>query len=88
MWLQHVSIIENGARLAESGLEDVLSKLFETRDLNSSEKLSPSHSMLQRFNVFSNEGDLQKMLAHSYMVQGQLQYGQSVEEGKMLQIFT
>lgn len=84
MWLQHVSIIENGAGLAESGLQDILSKLFETRDLNSTEKLNPPDSILQRFNVFKNEGDLQKMLAHSYGVQGRLQYGQSVEEGKML----
>lgn len=84
MWLQHVSLIETGGALTESGLSDILSELFKARDLNSAEDLDPSGSMLERFNLFKGEGDLPKLLAHSFKVQGQLKYAQSVEDGKTL----
>lgn len=88
MWLQHVSMVKNGAVLAESGLEDILSKLFEAKALHTTEKLNPPDSILQTFKVFRNDQDLQRMLAYSYKVQGQLKYGHSVEEGKVLELRT
>ncbi|KAK2605587.1 hypothetical protein N8I77_008413 [Diaporthe amygdali] len=80
MWLQHVSVIKTGLSLAESGLNEILSKLFKARDGNSAEKLNPPGLMLERFNLFRDVGDLQKMLAYSYKIQGQLKYGQFVED--------
>lgn len=84
MWLNHVSLIKIGEALTESGLNDILSKLFKARDLNSADDLDPSDSMLQRFNLFNGEDDLQKLLGYSYKVHGQLKYAQYVEDGKIL----
>lgn len=84
MWLQHVSMIKTGAEVTESDLSHILSELFKARDLNSAECLDPSGSMLERFNFFKCEDELQKMLAYSYRVHGQLKYAQYVEDGKMI----
>lgn len=82
MWVKHVSLIKMGERFTESGLSDILSKLFKARDLNSAEYLDSSDSMLERFNIFEGNDDLQTLLAYSYKVHGQLKYAQYVEDGK------
>ncbi|KAK7978462.1 NACHT domain protein [Apiospora saccharicola] len=80
MWLQHISLVEYSEAFEESGLTDILSQLLETRDLNALETLDPAVSMLERFETFSGDGELQSGLAHSYWVQGRLSHGESVDD--------
>lgn len=82
MWLEHIYIIEKGVEVSGSGLKDILCKLFELRDLSSAETLNPPKSMLNKFSMFTDGGDLPKLLALSYKVQGQLRHDQSVENGR------